>query len=232
MNRGIKFAEGEYYHIYNRGVEKRKVFLNLQDWKRFQTLLYLCNGTKPFAFKDLNIKKQKISRGSTSGEIQNLFSVDVGEKIVAIGAYVLMPNHFHIIIKEIKENGITEFMRKLLTAYSMYFNKRHERVGPLFQGTFKAKHLDYDQYLKYQFAYIHLNPIKLIEPKWKETGIKNLRRASSYLKEYTFSSYHDYGGITREEIVILNKDEFPVYFKNQYSFKGFLKDWLNFADSP
>ena len=212
MNRRISFAEGEYYHIYCRGVEKRNIFLDDGDRERFQTLLFLCNGTKPVVYR--------LVQGST------LYQTDVGEKIVAVGAYTLMPNHIHILIKEISVNGVTEFMRKVNTAYSMYFNKKYERVGPLFQGTFGAEHITRDEHLKYLLAYIHLNPVKLIEPKWKEEGIKNLERAKRYLGGYSFSSYVSYCGKTRKEDSILLKKEFPNYFLEEHDFKDFINDWL------
>ncbi len=214
MNRKISFSEGEYYHIYCRGVEKRNIFLDDKDRERFQVLLFLCNGTKPVIYR--------LVQGST------LYQTDVGEKTVAIGAYKLMPNHIHILAKEISENGITEFMRKVNTAYSMYFNKKYGRVGPLFQGTFGAEHITRDEHLKYLFAYIHLNLVKLIEPKWKETGIKDLQGAKNYLKNYPFSSYLSYCGKTRKEDSILSKKEFPDYFLQKHDFKNFISDWLTF----
>src|SRR3989344_3251058 len=122
-------------------------------------------------------------------------------------------------------------MEKLLTGYAMYFNKKYERVGPLFQGTFKAEHADRDEYLKYLFAYIHLNPVKFIEPRWKERGIHDKRRAEQYLKQYRYSSYLDYIGFERGEHIILAKDEAPDYFANTYEFKDFIDDWLMFQNS-
>lgn len=212
MNRKISFAEGEYYHIYCRGVEKRNIFLDNKDRERFQALLFLCNGTKPVVYR--------LVQGLT------LYQTDVGEKIVAVGAYKLMPNHTHLLIKEVSENGITEFMQKVNTAYSMYFNKKYERVGPLFQGAFGAEHITRDEHLKYLFAYIHLNLIKLIEPKWKEEGIKNLERAKKYLENYSFSSYLSYCGKTRKEDTILSKKEFPDYFSEKHDFEDFINDFL------
>lgn len=212
MNRKISFSEGEYYHVYNRGVEKRVTFVDDRDRKRFQSLLYLCNGTKPVV--------HRLIQGKT------LYEEDMGEKITALGAYKLMPNHFHLLIREISEGGITEFMRKITTAYTMYFNKKYERVGPLFQGAFKAEHVTRDEHLKYLFAYIHLNIIKLIEPKWREKGIRNAKKARKYLESYQFSSYLDYCDRRRSEAVILSKHEFPVYFLEKQSFKRFVDEWL------
>ena len=107
----------------------------------------------------------------------------------------------------------------------MYFNKRHDRVGPLFQGRFKAQHVDKDTYLKYLFAYIHLNPVKLIDSHWKENGIKDKSHAKQYLNTYRYSSYLDYSGDEREEGDILTTKEFPTYFSKKRDFADFVDDW-------
>ena len=220
MNRKITFAPGEFYHIYNRGVEKRSIFSSDTDRKRFQALLYLCNGNKAVVYRSAYIQ------GST------LYMVDAGDKSIAIGAYVLMPNHFHLLVKETSENGITEFMRRLTTAYTMYFNKKYKRVGPLFQGTFKAEHVDEDRYLKYLFSYIHLNPIKLFDNNWKENGIKDKRGAQKYLAQYKFSSYNDYAGTGGEQSKILSQSEFPQYFEKFNDFRNLLDFWLMYKVEP
>ena len=212
MERKVKLAPGEYYHLYNRGVEKRRIFLDDSDKNRFIRLLYLANGNKSLVYR--------LVQGLPLDEI------DLGAKKIAIGAYVLMPNHFHILVKEIREGGITSFMEKLQTGYSMYFNKKNDRVGSLFQGTFKAEHIHRDEHLKYLFAYIHLNPIKLIEPSWKENGIKDRNRVNKYLDTYFHSSYPEYSGMSREQKYILSPDEFPKYFSQTHDFDDFLQDWL------
>jgi putative transposase len=218
MQRKIVLSVGEFYHVYNRGVEKRRVFLTKKDHGRFQRLLFLANGTAPLKFdrvKDLQLK-----------------DIDRGTPLVAIGAYVMMPNHFHILLKEIRQGGISLFMEKLTTAYAAYFNKRNDRVGSLFQGTYKAQHADTDEYLKYLFAYIHLNPIKLIELQWKEEGIKDQDKAREFLVGYKYSSYIDYAGIEREESRVLaeDKDAFPEYFLVGRDFEDFINDWLSYRE--
>ena len=216
MERKIVFSEGEYYHIYNRGVEKRNVFLTQEDHERFIKLLYLANSEKAFIFR--------LVQGLP------LYKIDRGEVLCSIGAYVLMPNHFHILLRETKEGGISRFMEKLMTGYSMYFNKRHERVGPLFQGRFKARHVEQDEYLKYLFAYIHLNPVKLIEPRWKETKIEDRRAAEKYLQNYHYSSYPDLVGEGREERAILSLSEFPEYFSEKGEFQRYVEDWTSYGE--
>ncbi|MFA5022950.1 MAG: transposase [Candidatus Paceibacterota bacterium] len=219
MERKFIFSIDEFYHVYNRGIEKRKIFVKPADYERFIKLLYLCNGTEPIV--------TKLVQGLPPDD---LFSLKVGNKIVDIGAYCLMPNHFHLLLKERVENGISIFMLKLLTGYSMYFNKKYKRTGQLFEGTFKANHLGDDNYLKYMYAYIHLNPIKLIDSKWKERGINNAKKAKSYLLIYKYSSYLDYITAGRAEGRILNKRAFPEYFSGKKEFKDFTDDWLNYKD--
>ncbi len=215
MERKFRFSKGEFYHLYNRGINKMTIFLDDVDKKRFIKLLFACNSKKPVVFKSI--------QGSPLEKIER------GETIVDIGAYCLMPNHFHLLIREKIENGITMFMEKLFTAYSMYFNKKNERTGRLFEGIFKATHINYDEYLKYLFAYIHLNPVKLIDQKWKENSVADRETAEKFLKEYKYSSYFDYTGEKREELLILSKESFPEYFANFEEFDDFINEWLNFS---
>lgn len=217
--RTISFSIGEYYHVYNRGTDKRVVFLNDDDRERFVKLLFVANGSNPFVFREFPI-------GLPYVEIER------GEPLVAIGAYCLMQNHFHILIKETTEGGIVKFMSRVLTSYSSYFNKKYKRTGRLFEGTFKAQHVDSDRYLKYLFAYIHLNPVKIIDPTWKENGISNMEVAKEYLAKYTYSSYPEYMGILRKEWKILNRTAFPEYFAEQQDFEGFVEEWLLFNKLP
>jgi len=214
MERKFQFSIGEFYHIYNRGNSKQIIFRNNIDKIRFQKLLYICNSENPVIFKAIQGKP--------------LEEIERSETLVDIGVYCLMPNHFHLLLHEKVQNGISIFMSKLSTAYSMYFNKRYERTGKLFEGKFKAEHVDNDDYLKYLFAYIHLNPIKIIDSKWKENGIADFEKAKKYLSEYNYSSCLDYMGTIREENKIINKSVFPDYFENFKDFDNFINEWLSF----
>lgn len=220
MDRKIAFSVDQYYHIYNRGTEKRDIFLDKADYLRFLVLLYISNNTDVVHISNL------INQGES---LMKILDMDKKDSLVDIGAYCLMPNHFHLLIKEKTENGISKFMKKLSTGYSMYFNKRYERMGSLFQGIFKSVHADTDEYLKYLFAYIHLNPVKLIDPEWKENGIKDKNIISSFLKGYSYSSYFDYSNDNnRLEGKIINKKSFPEYFSMVKDFSNMINDWLSF----
>ncbi len=222
MERKFRFSIEEFYHIYNRGNSKMEIFLNEQDRKRFTFLLLACNTTNPVVIK--NIFPQYIQGRSLDQIVKDIKKEDA-DILVDIGVYCLMPNHFHLLLHEKIEGGITKFMSKLLTGYSMYFNKKYERTGSLWEGRFKAEHADKDNYLKYLFAYSHLNPVKLIEPKWREVGVADMARVKKYLKEYKYSSYVDYLGEDREEKLILNKEAFPEYFED---FEDFIDEWINY----
>lgn len=219
MLREMNFSTGEYYHIYNRGTDKRNIFMEPHDYKRFDALLYVCNSTE-----SVNISKH-FRQGRSFTE---LFDIDRGEQLVDIIAYCLIPNHFHLLIRERSEGGIQKFMMKLSTGYSMYFNKKNKRTGALFESRFKAKYIDSDEYLKYLIAYIHLNPIKMIDPEWKKNGIQDLLVAQDYLKNYEYSSYPEYQGVTRLESRILNREAGPGYFTTSKDFNDFVNDWLTF----
>jgi putative transposase len=220
MERKFTFSPDEFYHVYNRGVEKRTIFCDERDRQRFLRLLYLLNTEESIDF-------YWQTKGLSSREV---FEIKKGNEIVEIGAYCLMPNHFHLLLKEKKEKGISVFMLKLLTAYSMYFNKKYKHSGSLFQGPFKANHLDEDGYLKYMYSYIHLNPIKLINSEWKEKGIGDIKRAKDFLSKYKYSSYLDHLGNNRPENKIINLTNYPEYFSESKDFSEYIEDWLSFNE--
>lgn len=218
--------EGEYYHIYNRGNNKQIIFLDDEDRDRFVKLLYLCNSTKGFNFKE-DIIQPNISA----------WDFKRGDQIVAIGSWVLMPNHFHLYLIALPkqgfgENNITVFMGKLCTAYAKYFNKKHNRTGSLFEGKFKSVHIEDEIQAKYLFSYIHLNPVKLIQSDWKEVGINDKTEAIDFLNTYEWSSYHEYILSKRSENSILNKEKFPDYFGDSNIFKKEIFEWLDIEIEP
>jgi putative transposase len=215
--RKVNFVVNEYYHLYNRGNSKQKIFHDKEDYFRFMSLMYACNSNNNF-------------RALSLGQKETPYDFDRGINIVSIGAYCIMPNHFHILITEKEEGGVSKFMQKLSTAYSMYYNKKYKRTGGLFEGKFKSQHANSDRYLKYLFSYIHLNPIKIINNTWKENGIKNKIDVLKYLNSYEYSSYFDYMAKIRIQNKILNIKNFPNYFFTKQVFQKEIFEWLNYKN--
>jgi len=117
------------------------------------------------------------------------------DPLVRVLAYCAMGNHYHLLLEEIRQGGITQFMRKLGTGYARYFNNKYDRVGVLFQSRFKNIVVDNERYLQYLLVYINvLNPIGIAEPSWKEEGIRNIDEALAFAEQYQFSSHLDYLG--------------------------------------
>lgn len=213
MQRKTSFAEGEYYHLYNRGVDKRVIFSSVQDYKRFIMLLYLANTTE-------DVRISNILRASSHDEV---FLLEQLKPLVSIGAFCLMPNHFHLLATPLVENGISRFMLKVQTGYSMYFNTKNERSGSLFQGPFKAEHASDDVYLKYLFSYIHLNPAKLKNPLWKKEVVIKGNSLQKFVETYPYSSLKEY---VSDEHKITAPDYFPTYFSSKEDVVAHITDWL------
>lgn len=152
--RKISFANDEFYHVYNRGTDKRTIFLDDQDFNRFLQSMIEFNVSDPIGSLYQNSFRKKQLRGLASkpGEI-----AIHDKKLVDIIAYCLNPNHFHLLVRQVSENGMEKFMQRLGTGYTMFFNHKYERSGTLFQGTFKAIHVESNEYLLHVSAYVNLN---------------------------------------------------------------------------
>lgn len=152
--RKVFFANDEIYHIFNRGVELRPTFTDKREYKRGQQALnYYRFAQLPFSFARalvLETSKRAIFFDSLAKE---------RKLIVELICYCLMPNHFHILIRQKRENGISKFLSNFTNSYTRYFNTKHKRIGPLFQGTFKAVRIESEDQLLHVNRYIHLNPI-------------------------------------------------------------------------
>jgi len=139
--RKVKLANGETYHIYNRGVDKRKIFSDQKDLNRFFQSMIVFNCIEPVgSLHEQSFQKDKIKK-----------------PLVKFIVYNLLPNHLHFVLEQVAEGGISEFMKRLLGGYTWYFNKKNKRSGSLFQGTFKSKYIDSDGYLLHVSVYVNLN---------------------------------------------------------------------------
>lgn len=213
--RKVSFVFGEYYHIYNRGNSKQKIFHNKEDYLYFIKLLHV-----------LNQKDNKQVRNY----VHDVFVCHEDDHpLVAIGAYVLMPNHFHLLVTPTEDGNVSRYMQKVCTGYVMYYNQKYKRSGSLFEGKFKSQHVNLDKHLKYLFSYIHLNPVKLIDKNWKEKGIKNVQKTLDFLNAYEYSSYLDYVNKNkRPQSILLKRKLFPDYFPNRKDFKKDILEWINY----
>lgn len=182
-----KFVENQIYHIYNRGVEKRNIFLDDKDYFRFIHDLFEFNDQDSVVNVAyyFNSKSQKVESRYLENERKPR------KLLVEILVFALMPNHFHLLLKQKRENGIVKFMQKLGTGYTNYFNKKQDRVGSLFQGRFKAVLIEDEAHFIHIPFYIHTNPLDLIYGS--STSI-DWRKQVEFLKKYRWSSFPDYIG--------------------------------------
>lgn len=207
--RRTPFAPNEWYHCFSRGIESRTVFETPEDFRRFEELLYLANDTKPF--------DRATIRALTHEKILQL---PRKHALVSVGAYCLMRTHPHLLLQEKQEGGITKYMHKVNTGYTMYFNAKRQRIGNLLVKPFRSKHITDDQYLRWVMQYIHLNPAELFEPEWKKGKVRNMNVLEGKLCAYTHSSLADYRGTSRPERAILDAkamkllgDDMPAFSK-------------------
>lgn len=221
MLRKDPFITGEYYHLYNRGIDKRIIFKSKKDYERFIMLLHVSNSNEQSFRLDNLINQQR----KTFDEILIL---DKGEPLVSIGAWCLMTNHFHILIRQEVDGGITKFMKKLGTGYSMFFNIKYQRRGALFGGLFKSKLIGTDDnYMRQLFAYIHLNPLDIQFSGWEDKINKSSVDMKKFIELYQYSSYSDYiNNEDRVEKNIIKPENFPDYFQSSKSFKEFVENYL------
>lgn len=213
MLRDAPFIKGEIYHLYLRGVDKREIFCSDSARRRFQLSLFLSND-KYGNVQIRNTLKTFARDNNENASFSRIYNeYERGEQLVDILAYAFMPNHFHLLVRERTEEGggISTFMQKLIIGYTKFFNLANERKGALFEGTFKSKHVNDEAYFRWLFSYIHLNPLKLIEPGWREGIIRDMPHAIQFLNNYAWSSFPDYAGVERPEGVILTKDALPEY---------------------
>lgn len=189
-------SEGEYYHVYNRGVNKQDIFYDERDWVRF--LISILFSQSPL---DVNNPGYLVTKfiGHPMLDNSKLLGRVVKDRYVELVGFCLMPNHFHLIVKEHKEGGIAKYMQRVQNAYTKYFNTKHQKSGHLFQGPYKIVHVEDNEQLLYLSAYIHRNPLDL--PKSVISKIIGHPMLDKMKKEeiYPWSSYQDYLGENRFE---------------------------------
>jgi len=225
-----QLANGEIYHIILRGIAGQNTFRREKDFLRYCYSLYRFNN------KDVVIRGlgESFFQGNTLADLTKLTKEKPRDLLIEILGFCLMPNHIHLLVRQLVDNGISLFFQKM-GGYSTYFNKKYQRFGSLFQRPFKAVHIKTHDQLLIVITYIHMNPIGLIEPNWKIKGISSSEKVMEFLESYLWSSYPHYLG--KENFFWLIDSEFlkkilktPKDFRNfvraRVSNKAELKDFL------
>lgn len=201
-SRQIPFINQSFYHIFNRGNNKQDIFLNERDYQRFlETLFYYqFIGPKPRFSTHKRFKIKDFSKNP---------------KIVEVICCCLMPNHFHLLLKQTMENGIFEYMSKILNSYTKYFNTKHGRSGRLMGSEFKSVYIDTDEQLLHVSRYIHLNP-------YVSNVIKDL-------KLFPYSSYITFIGLEKNPLYVTE----PIldFFTEENTYEKFVTDHQDYAKS-
>lgn len=206
--RPTPLVNGEFYHIFNRGVARMPMFLSKIDYKQaIQTLSYYRFTKPPIAlsrFKELPVKEKE----------NFLSSLQSTERLVDIVSFVFMPNHFHFLLKQHKDNGISKFISQFTNSYTRHFNTVYERVGPVYQGVFKSVHIETDEQLIHVSRYIHLNPL-----------VSNVIREKDLLS-YPWSSLPDF---LNGKSSLVQLEHILQHFKNPVDYKQFVLDHTDYA---
>ena len=209
----------EIYHILNRGVDKRIIFLDEQDYFRFVHDLFEFNDQELINTTFHIFKK-------TENNVIGLRNIKKPRKLlVSIHAFCLIPNHYHLLLSPCVDNGIPKFMHKLNKGYSRYFNIKHERKGTLFEGKYKSILVAEEPHFYYLPYYIHFNPLDLKFPEWREKKLKNYKGAVDFLNNYRWSSHLDYCGI-KNFPSITNREFLSDVFEGNEKYKSSVGKWL------
>ncbi|MDP1722890.1 MAG: hypothetical protein Q8L37_06830 [Candidatus Gottesmanbacteria bacterium] len=198
MRKDSPFIAGEWYHCFNHSIEKRIAFEDSRDYYRFLELLYLANDESPLRRNDIGIRK-----------FEEVLNIPRGKRLVTIGAFCLMPNCFDLVLNEVSEGGITAFMRKMGTAYTLYFNARRARVGNLFLKPFRSRHVPLRSF-QHLINYVHCNPAMLYEPGWRANHVVDPQFLEEHLTAYPYSSLGAHRGAHTPTGAILGTQSFSA----------------------
>ena len=221
--RNIEFITNEYYHVFNRGVDRRAIFLDDQDLFRFYKMMYL--------FNDVNYENRRGDEEINTLLLANS-NVDIvyKDKLIRILGFCLRQNHFHLFVEQLFDDGISKFMHKIGSVYSKKFNKKNNRKGTLFEDTFEARHIDHDSYFKHILRYIHLNVLDEEMPEWRQGKICDWEKALNILNSNQWSSHLAYVGI-KQQLPIIDEGFINEYFESVDDYTAFLREWAQATDT-
>jgi putative transposase len=220
MTRKTIFVLDEYYHVFSRTILNIPEFRNYEHANRLIKTFLLANSTNSTnAFNYL--------RDCRNPAFEEALKIArKGKKLVDILCYAVMSDHYHFLLKELKEKGITEFIRKSNISISKYINIKNSRKGPLFESRFKSKHVDSNEYLLHLSLYIHLNPLDIIQGKeWREHGLKDWENAKRNLLDYPWSSLRHFLSKEAVDPMISGEEIILDQFNSKGDYEKFLKNW-------
>lgn len=213
------YIEDGFYHVYNRGINKMPIFLDEQDYRVFFYFLGLYLLPKEDSINKIR-NNIKLSEDDKNKKVSKILALNNFNEKIEILCFVLMPNHFHFLLRQKNKNDMKLFIKSFLTKYSQYYNKKYKRVGPVFQGRYKAILINKEEYLLHLSRYIHQNPMEIISKREK-------------LQNYSWSSYSAY--IYGKGPVWLNKDLILSFFRKAggfdfSSYQGFVEGYKEKSD--
>ncbi len=220
MLRKEKFIPGEYYHVYSRTIFNIPEFSDYKNAEKLTQALLLANSTESgSAFDHLRI----INRNGWDKAVE---IAKAGKQLVDVLCYAIMPDHYHLLLRESRENGIVDFTRKCNTSIAKYINTKNERTGPLFESRFKSKHIDSNEYLLHLSLYIHLNPLDFIDNKnWRKNELKNWSLKKKKLLSYPWSSLKSYINDNFKNPILSGTEIISKQFSDNKKYESFLKEW-------
>jgi len=204
------FANEEVYHVWNRGVERRPTFITKSEYLRALTTLDFYRFQNPSLRLSKALLLQKEEREKFFLNLRT-----EGKKLVEVISYCFMPNHFHFLLKQKIKNGVPRFVSNFTNSYTRYFNTKEERIGPLFQGIFKAVHIENERQLIHVSRYIHLNPVVSFVIKEKD------------LDTYPWSSLPEFLGT--EKRGICDSEIVLGLFPSKEKYRQFVHDQIDYA---
>lgn len=222
-----QFITDEIYHIVVRALDDNLIFKDTNDYFRGIFSIYEFNNAKPV---NISVRRRDRAAEKKREKLYDIGSraiLDEREKFVEVLAFCFMPNHIHLLVKQIKDGGISKFMQKVGIGLGKYFNKKYQRKGHVFQDAFKSVHVESDNQFMATASYIFTNPIALIEPGWKEQGIRShlVGEVEKFLEEYKWSSYQDSIGIKNFDSVT-QRDFLLEMMDGPWGLKRVVKDWI------
>lgn len=217
--RKVPFAPGEYYHIYNRTILSAPEFKNGRNAARLAQAFLLANSTN-------STKAFEFLRNNENASVDDALKISrEGEKLVDILCYSVMPDHYHLLVKELRENGISNFIRKCNISVAKYINTKNDRRGTLFESRFNAKHINTNDYLLHLSLYIHLNPLDIVSGReWRMNNLQDWEKVREKLLRYPWSSLGAY--LEDKEDQIISGTEIVLdQFNDEKDYESFLQDW-------